>query len=135
MLKLNLEGITFELIIDRYTPGSTDYDWCLVTLHLSAKDWLNYRLDKDESLTSNEVDELTDSLNLLLNGENKATELAFIEPFFKIEFYPGNDSILNWKVAFFDGGALTCNELTLAFDREDIEKLYQYLKEVQNGSC
>lgn len=149
-LRMDLDGITAELQIQKYTKQiartGDEYDyWCKVSFSFFSEPWLNYNNDNEEVFLSCEVDDLARSLEDLLNDrlpEPKVVE--FIEPDFCFELFPKEDlrndpRILyikpgqeiadistEWKVFFWYGG-LTANHLTVALNRENIINLKNYL--------
>ena len=147
-LKLDLDGIIFQLQIRGYCPStSEDWDsqWCSTSLSLASRNWLNYMLENNEVILASEVKSLAVSLEKLLNdGINEISEIECIEPDFKFILYPKKDLrndpryvyvregheiedvSMEWIVSFWNGG-LTNNYLSMEFDRDDIEYLVQYL--------
>lgn len=52
-LKLDLDGIIFQLQICGYRPSTTekwDSQWCRIDLSLTSGHWLNYIIENDEVL-------------------------------------------------------------------------------------
>lgn len=145
-LKLELEGIDFRFRISRYKGNP----WCKVDLKLKAKKWLNYNMVHREVLEYDDVERICDRIEALLNNKfDKPKSISFAEPDLEFILHPSFDIRNNSNVlyvgegleildvtmelivSFWDeDGALTANQLKLVFDREDIEKLYCYLKYV-----
>ncbi len=153
-LKLDLGGIDFRFRIEKYkksTRENWDVEWCDVDLMLKSQEWLNYNIVSDECLLSIEVEELCDKIEALLNDKLEEPErIRCVEPDLEFRLYPkynirnnpdvvyikpGSNTIVDvcmkLIVSFWHkNGGLTANELILAFDRKDLEKLYCYLKYV-----
>lgn len=122
-LKLDIDGIIFQLQVRSYQPSTTenwDSEWCRIGLSLASRNWLNYMIENDEVLLSFEVQVLTESLEMLLNDElNEISEIECIEPDFKFILHPKKD--------------LTNNYLSIEFDRDDMEYLSNYLNMVMGN--
>ena len=151
-LKLDLEDIDFRFRISKYQKsidiGYLD-KWCKVDLTLKAQEWLNYNMVYREALLPHEVEYLCDKIEALLNDKlNEPEIITCIEPDLEFHLFPkddirnnpdvvyvrpGSNTIVDVTmdliVSFWDkDGVLTANQLKLAFNREDIEKLHCYLK-------
>ena len=151
-LKLDLDGIDFRFRIEKYkksTKNNWDEEWCDLDLTLKSQEWLNYNIVSDEILLAFEVEKLCDKIEALLSDKLNGPEIiTCIEPDLEFHLYPKYDIRNNPDVVYVridsntivdvcmklivsfwhKNGGLTANELILAFDREDIEKLYCYLK-------
>ena len=149
-LKLDLDGINFQLKITNYTQHEdrSEYpeDWCNVSMKYQSGEWLDYVVDRQQLLLSDEVDDLQSALSRFLNDEFMNAEvLGFAEPDIKFILYPKRDVrddpnllyispeanpiqdiLMDLRVSFWNGG-LTANYLSLCMDREDIEMLHKYL--------
>ena len=130
-LKLDLEGLRFDLNIEDYIPNQTiDGKWASVSSKFEFQDIIKYTKDKSEDLMCYEIDELICHIEDLLN--NKITEkqiLEEIEPDLIFILNPKEKDIdinIEMKVNLWHGG-LTYNYFSTTFIREDIEKLYLYL--------
>ncbi len=153
-LKLDLDGIVFQIQISGYQPSPTenwDSQWCRTSLSLASKNWLNYMIENDELLLTCEIQTLAESLQKLLNdGFNEITEIECIEPDFKFILHPKKDLrndpryiyvqegheiediSMEWVVLFWNDG-LTNNYLSMEFDRDDIEHLLNYLEMIMGS--
>lgn len=153
-LKLDIDGIIFQLQVRSYQPSTTenwDSEWCRIGLSLASRNWLNYMIENDEVLLSCEVQVLTESLEKLLNDElNEISEIECIEPDFKFILHPKKDLrndpryiyvregheiediSMEWVVLFWNDG-LTNNYLSMEFDRDDIEHLLNYLEMIMGS--
>jgi hypothetical protein len=153
-LKLDLDGIIFQLQIRGYRPSTTgncDSQWCRIGLSLTSRNWLNYIIENNEVLLSSEVQTLAENLEKLLNDElNEISRIGCIEPDFKFILHPKKDLrndpryiyvregceivdiSMEWVVFFWNGG-LTNNYLSVEFDRDDIEYLFNYLNMVMGN--
>ena len=108
-------------------------------------------INNDETLLSCEVQTMAENLDKLLNDElNEILEMECIEPDFKFKLYPKKDlrndpkSIyykegyeiddisMEWIVYFWND-SLTNNHLSLQFDKDDINHLYNYLNIVMGN--
>ena len=147
-LSLDLVGIKLALAITGYQKNSDatlDEHWCNVELSLRMGDTINYR-NKGEFLHSEEIEELRDAIGQLLSDEIKADcVLRFIEPDIEFELSPKSDIRDNPSVLYIKPGVdpfidismdmrvyiyhegYTANYLSVAFDREDIKQLWEYL--------
>lgn len=149
-LKLDLDGINFQLEIANYTQGDFrgDYpdDWCVVSMKYQSGEWLNYIVDRQELLLSEEVDELQSALLRFLNDEfTRVRVIGFAEPDIEMVLFPKSDVrddpdllyispeadpiqdiLMDLRVSFWNGG-LTANYLSICFDRKDVEYLQKYL--------
>jgi len=154
-LKLDLDGIIFQLQICGYRSSTTekwDSQWCRIDLSLTSGHWLNYIIKNDEVLLACEVEILSENLQKLLNDRFiETTEIECIEPDFKFILHPKknlrNDSkyvyvregyeiediSMEWIVFFWNDGCLTNNYLSMEFDRDDIEHLYNYIKMIMGS--
>lgn len=151
-LKLDLDGIDFRFRIEKYkksTKNNWDEEWCDLDLTLKSQEWLNYNIVSDEILLAFEVEKLCDKIEALLSDKlNEPEIITCIEPDLEFHLYPKYDIRNNPDVIYVrpdsntivdvdmrlivsfwhKNGGLTANQLILAFNREDLEKLYCYLK-------
>lgn len=147
-LKLDLDGIIFQLQIRGYRPSTKenwDDNWCRVSLSLTSRNWLDYSIREDEVLLSAEIETLAEDLSKLLNDDfSEILETDCIEPDFRFKLHPKKDLrddpkytyvqegyeiediSMEWIISFWDGG-LTDNFLSLKFCRDDIKYLSNYL--------
>lgn len=133
-LQLNLAGIILTVGIRNYEEvNDLDWDsvWCRVDFSLKSYPWLDYRMNDSEIILASEVDCLIHTLRELLSGGLKERcEIDLIEPDFSFVLSPSKNDLdidMDWRVSFWDEGALTANYLSLAFDRDDIKYLLHYL--------
>lgn len=142
-LCLDVSGILFSFEIKDYSrKNRTEYGctWCQVNFSLVAENWLNYEIKNAEVMTAEEIDELTERLQRLLNGELREPEkVGLIEPDFILHLYPDqtnqSEPVMEWRVYFWDGErGLTANYLSLNFGKAEMEALLSYLKTVQGIS-
>lgn len=149
-LKLDLDGINFQLEIANYTQrdfrGDYPDDWCIVSMKYQSGGWLNYIVDRQELLLSEEVDELQSALLRFLNDEfTRVRVIGFAEPDIEMVLFPKSDVrddpdllyispeadpiqdiLMDLRVSFWNGG-LTANYLSICFARKDVEYLQKYL--------
>ena len=131
---------------ERPVPHYYPEDWCNVSMNYQSGEWLDYVVDRQQLLLSDEVDDLQSALSRFLNDEfMNAAVLGFAEPDIEFILYPKRDVrddpnllyispeadpiqdiIMDLRVSFWNGG-LTANYLSLCMDREDIEMLHKYL--------
>lgn len=79
-LKLDLDGISFQLQIQGYRVSSkeeNDYQWCKTDFSFTSGDWLNYSKNNVEIFLSSEVEELAHKTEKLLKDE--LTEVTTME--------------------------------------------------------
>ncbi len=148
VLSLDLDGLMLGLSIGGYQKDSEaalDEHWCDVDLSLCMSDVINYR-NKGELLHSEEVEELRDALaSLLSDGVKETCVLQFLEPDIEFELSPKTDIRDDSSVLYIKPGmdpvidismdmrvyiyheGYTANYLSVAFDREDIKQLWEYL--------
>ena len=110
-IKFDLEGMKFELNIDKYYPNQNlDGKWTEVTCNFEFSNVIKYKISHDEILLCCEVDEIRNSLERLLNNElNEIKEFQPCEPDLTFIFNP------------------TDNYFSMTLYREDIDNLYTYL--------
>ena len=149
-LKPDLDGINFRLGIANYTQrdfnGNYPDDWCMVSMKYQSGGWLNYIVDRQELLLSEEVDELQSALLRFFNDEfTRVKVIGFAEPDIEFVLFPKSDVrddpdllyispeadpiqdiLMDLRVSFSNGG-LTANYLSICFDRKDVEYLQKYL--------
>ena len=135
--EVNASGINIKLQVSGYRPTNKDNwdsEWCKCDFSFSSGDWLNYHKENDEILLCSEIEELESTLTMLLNGEiNEDREISFIEPDFVFNISPIKniqnlvlDIMTEWKVYFWHDG-LTANYLSITLNRDEIQKLRDYL--------
>lgn len=143
---LDLSGIELKLDIRGYDKNydkTSDNSWCECDFSFRARPWLDYEIKNDELLLSSEVDELSESLTKLLKGEFcehcECYEFWCLESDFAFKFYQernieeGKDICLEWCVYLWHDYC-TENFMTFTLQREDIEKLRDYLISVKKNS-
>lgn len=143
---LDLSGIELKLDIRGYDKNydkTSDNSWCECDFSFRARPWLDYEIKNDELLLSSEVDELSKSLTKLLKGEFcehcECYEFWCLESDFVFKFYQernieeGKDICLEWCVYLWHDYC-TENFMTFTLQREDIEKLRDYLISVKKNS-
>lgn len=150
-IQIKADGIIIDFLVKGYrksTRENWDDQWCRCDFSFRSNSWLNYQSVDNEVLLSCEIEELENSLSLLL--ENKITEKTTIEPIepdFKFILFPQEDLrnnpnytyvqpgceiqdiYLEWRVYFWCEG-LTNNYLTVTLGREEITALRDYLRSV-----
>ena len=135
-LRLDLDGVEMYLRIQGVRESTSLYDdaWCRVSLHLQSP-WLNYHLNEQELLCSEEVKRLSKTIEDALSKRlTKNEELEFIEPNIRFVFScldekgkPFRWPMADLRVSFWNEG-LTANYLSLCFDEADLDALWQYLR-------
>lgn len=155
---LDLSGIELKLDIRGYDKNydkTSDNSWCECDFSFRARPWLDYEIKNDELLLSSEVDELSESLTKLLKGEFcehcECYEFWCLESDFAFKLYPQKDLREDPKYAYVAPGYefqdiylewcvylwhdyCTENFITFTLQREDIEKLRDYLISVKKNS-
>ena len=140
-LYLNADGINIHLDIRNYkafNKDDLDSVWCRCDYKFSCGEWLNYHNEDDEILDSSEVERLESMLTLLINGMiTTEQEIEFTEPDFSFCISPAVeiqntflDISAEWRIHFWDDGALTCNYLSIMLDRDEIKELKEYLSSI-----
>ncbi len=137
-LKLNLNGLKFDLKIDDYSPNQMlEGKWANLSFSFEFQNIIHYSQNQSESLLCYEIDKLVFCIEKLLNNKiAKRTKLEGIEPDFTFIFNPKNhnkqiDINMEMKVALWNEG-LSDNSIIATFDRDNIEILYLYLSLVTN---
>ena len=137
-LKLNLNGLKFDLKIDEYSPNQMlEGKWANISFSFEFQNIIHYSQNQSESLLCYEIDNLVFCIEKLLNNKiAKRTKLEGIEPDFTFIFNPKNhdkqiDINMEMKVALWNEG-FSANSIITTFDRDNIEKLYLYLSLVTN---
>lgn len=150
-LKLDLEGVDFELRISGYKkPKEGIEEWCKTEISIYDGAWFNYHSD-NTTMDSGEVLWLCGAIGDFLDSKIKKTVVEeFLEPDLAFLFVPETeerephgdiDNLLNaidyWltephvRLAItFWNGAPTTNHVFLTFFREELERLHCYLKYV-----
>ncbi len=147
-LKLNLDGIIFHLRIRGYKKTSKQWDdeWSQDDFSVLSGEWLNYQVFNRELLLMVEIEQLQARVeDLLSDMVMDEEEMEFIEPDLKFTFSPkfnvsddqnfvfatsGKeilDVFMELRIALWNEGCLTGNELLLVLNREEIESLLCYL--------
>ena len=138
-LQLALSGIAAEIEIKGYSPNNrTEYGctWCQIDYSLKAEPWLKYEKSDAEVLTAEEIDYVTENLEQLLNGQLCGRKVMnFIEPDFAFALCQQEDTIhMDWKIRFWEKEkGLTANYLSVRLYLDEIEKLWKYLRTIQQG--
>ena len=138
-LQLTLNGIAAEIEIKGYSvKHRSEYGctWCQIDYALKAEPWLKYEKRNAEVLTAEEIDCVTGRLEQLLNGQLCGREvLNFIEPDFVFVLCQQEKTIhMDWKIYFWEKeNGLTANYLSVRLYLDEIEKLWKYLKSIQQG--
>ena len=138
---LNADGINIHLDIHNYKVSRKDNGdsaWCRCDYKFSCGEWLNYHNEDDEILDSSEVERLESMLTLLINGMITTEQaIEFTEPDFSFCISPAVeiqntflDISAEWRIHFWDNGALTSNYLSIMLDRKEIIKLKEYLSSI-----
>ena len=135
-LRLDLDGVEMYLRIQGVRESTSLYDdaWCRVSLHLQSP-WLNYHLNEQELLCSEEVKRLSKTIEDAFSKRlTKNEELEFIEPNIRFIFscLDAEGELTRPPMAdlqvFFWNGYPTDNYLSLRFDKADLDALWQYLR-------
>ncbi|MDO4543507.1 MAG: hypothetical protein Q4C01_03050 [Clostridia bacterium] len=134
-LKLDIDGIIFHFRICDYRKSTEEWydEWSSENLTLQSKSWLNYQINGALLLTC-EVEELHEKIESLLTDKMVSVEtMECIEPDLTFVFQPKQDLRnvdigMELSIAFWNGGLMTANRLTIAFDRSDLEKMLCYLE-------
>ncbi len=139
-LQLNIGGVNMQLKIMRWrkTPPTdicTD-NWTTTECSLRSS-YLHYDVN-GEILTSGEVDDLIHTLARFLANELKQQyTIEFIEPDLEFVLHPAYNSMgqageigMDLIIHFWDAGALSANQFSMSFSREEISALYKYLQTV-----
>ena len=138
-LKLDLSGIAFQLRIQQYeksNPEDMFSKWCKVDLSFESKEGLSYHFEDEETLLPFEVEELQERIGELLKGNlEEPTVMECIEPDFEFHFFPKDDEeeldeYMELIIALWGEGGLSDNRLLLIFEKDNLEKLLAYLKEI-----
>ena len=138
---LNADGINIHLDIRNYKASGKDNGnsvWCRCDYKFSCGEWLNYHKEDVGILDSSEVERLESMLAKLVNGMVTGNEeISFTEPDFVFHISPAveiQNTILDisaeWRIYFWDNGALTNNYLSITLDRKDIVELKEYLSSI-----
>ena len=146
---IDVDGVRIQMQVKGYEKSNKqnwDDLWCTCDFAFSSGSWLNYHKESDETLLSCEIEQLAKALSELL--DNKLTdikEIECLEPDFRFKLYPQidlkgrqgyspdfdiQDVYLEWRVYFWCEGGITDNHLTVILDRDEIEKLKDYLLNV-----
>lgn len=151
----NIGGIDVNLQIDNYeSPPDHEFgDWwcdCSFSFRMGGStEIINYRVDHDETLTPEEVDEIADVLTDLIDGKiTEPRELPMTEPDFVFLIYPikdlrndpqytyvrpgyeFRDIYIEWRIYFWNEG-LTDNFLTVTLQRDDIISLRDFFDSIR----
>ena len=145
---LDLDGINLILGISNYVYSTTWADdlWTKNYVGISSQ-YINYEIN-GEIFECFEVTQLKEDLKRLLEGnEPESREISFIEPDLEFKLYPSHtiksgedgyvyvapdaefvDCYAELIVNLFINGAESGHEINLYVDRENIEKMYNYLR-------
>jgi hypothetical protein len=132
--RLPIDGLQLEFQVTHYSKSkkeSWDDQWCDVGFCIDNHQGLRYAFYDDPTLLSAEVEYMEENLTLLL--EDKLDEeklIEFVEPNFQMTLSPRTDIYdikLEWRIYLWDEG-LTDSYIALAFYREDITYLRDYLR-------
>lgn len=153
-LKLNLDGLDFELKIEGYKPCEeiNDID-CNVSFHLKyCNNIVDYKVTNKEILTATEIDFLRDFLQLFLDDQMQIDTFYQSSHYdFEFLFYPQRekdaddndleedpeDNLLDLTLElrthlWDDNDVLTSTCITGFFDRTETEYFYYYLRLITN---
>ena len=146
-LNINIEDTYFKFGVSNYLQGKdNDDNWTKIKLIIKNR-YFNY-YKNSELMTSAELERLLGMLEGLLEGKiNKKEKIEFYEPDLTFELYP---KLNLWKTGKFtyikkgyeiqdiymelhihlqdNDGAYICQEYIVTFDREEIEKIKEYIK-------
>lgn len=149
VLYMNIDDTNFELGIFDYVRGeNNDDNWANLIVKVKNKNF-NY-LRNAELMTSAEVERLLNGLQKLLNDELKEKEvIGFYEPDLEFDLYPRmnlwdtgdysyikegyeiQDIYVEFTINLTDReGTYTGQKYVMIFDRENIEKIVEYMKKI-----
>lgn len=149
VLYMNIDDTNFELGIFDYVRGeNNDDNWANLIVKVKKKNF-NY-LRNAELMTSAEVERLLNGLQKLLNDELKEKEgIGFYEPDLEFDLYPRmnlwdtgdysyikegyeiQDIYVEFTINLTDReGTYTGQKYVMIFDRENIEKIVEYMKKI-----
>lgn len=149
VLYMNIDDTNFELGIFDYVRGeNNDDNWANIIVKVKNRNF-NY-LRNAELMTSAEVERLLNGLQKLLNDELKEKEgIGFYEPDLEFDLYPRmnlwdtgdyayikegheiQDIHVEFTINLTDSeGTYTGQKYVMIFDRENIEKIVEYMKKV-----
>lgn len=132
-IKLDLEGMKFELQIENYNKDyNQDDNFIKATYSFEFKDIIKYRKENDEVFLSSEINKLRDYLKDLLDDKmDDIIDYNCVEPDFEFIFNPRdkeNDIDIDMELRLYlYNPMLTCNYISVLFNRDNTEKLYLYL--------
>jgi hypothetical protein len=138
-LRLDLDGLRFELQVEDYQLPKyrKDWDaWCDVLISLNDSRLVKWA-GGGSVIESREIDSLRDSLRGLLKGEYTEDVIEeCVEPDFAFVFHPKgestrlhdtNDMNMDFLIRLWGNGYPSNNYLSLNFHRENVELLLAYL--------
>ncbi len=135
-MKFTIDNYTdFELDIDRTHKDEANEDdrWCKVSLRVKNK-VLDYKIEEKEIFLEYEIENLAEKLGELLDGKLEEDEqVEFFQPDLEFLLYPSEDveeSIVDIRLNIIQDGVLSADYYNLCILKEDIEKIYQYLRSV-----
>lgn len=150
-IKMNIDSTYFEFGIYDYTDGEyNDEKWAKTIIKIK-NDYFQYEKN-DELMISAEVDKLLGELENLLKDElNEQKTISFLEPDLVFDLYPKMNLWDTGKYAYIKEGyeiqdiymklninltnregVYTGQKYVMIFDREEIEKIVAYIKQVIN---
>lgn len=150
ILKLNLDGLDFELAITGYEPCEETNDIeCNVSFHLKyCNNIVDYKVTNKEILTATEINFLKDFLQLFLDDQMQIDTFYRSSHYdFEFLFYPERekeiidddieddtlDLTLELRTHLWDDNdVLTSTCITGFFDRTGTEYFYYYLRLITN---
>lgn len=153
ILKMKLADTAFEFGILGYVSGAdNDDDWATIIISVHNT-YFNYST-KAELMSSSEIETVLKELERLLADEiNEKKEIEFFEPDLEINLYPKinlwdtgkysyikegyeiQDIYMELNINLTDKeGRYTGEKYVMIFDREEIEKIAEYIKKVINSA-
>lgn len=148
-IRMNIDDTYFEFGVDNYVAGKeNDDNWSNIKIKVHNSYFQYFR--NSELMTSAEVDNLLGELEILLNDELKEKlEIGFYEPDLEFVLYPKinlwdtgkyvyikegheiQDIYMELNINLTDKtGAYTGQKYVMIFDREEIERIVKYLKNI-----
>lgn len=148
-LKINIDDTYFEFGIFNYIEGKdNDENWVNIQINVHNTNFKYFR--KSELMTSAEVGRFLKILEKLLNNElEEKEEVGFYEPDLAFYLYPKINLWNTGKYAYIKeghetqdiymelninltdrSGAYTGQKYVIIFDREEIEKISEYIKKI-----
>ena len=144
-IRFNLNGMIFKIRIYGFGHG---VEWLKTSFRFKFEDIIDYRCDDVKIFTTECLDLLIEHMGKLLNNKFKRKrELSFFEPDFEFTFIPKTiikgyppelennipiDISMELRVFLWHHG-LTENHFSMCFERDDIQRFYDYLLKVKYG--